>query len=189
MNAIRSRQSLLCQCFPATDYFCRIIDFELIIFILQQRLNAAADVFYLLPIAGQLMQEAEASGWLSAALDECRMTQLRRQEVVDPKEAWRDISNAWQLRTRQLACLQLLADWRLRKARERDLAVPEQISIAGFHGLEMGRQMIPSLASVITPRFDIGRIAAQMLLSKIKNNDHNHNTVDLGYQIYHGNTL
>ncbi|MFV5027527.1 HRDC domain-containing protein, partial [Escherichia coli] len=27
------------------------------------------------------------------------------------------------LRTRQLACLQLLADWRLRKARERDLAV------------------------------------------------------------------
>ncbi|KDZ63019.1 HTH-type transcriptional regulator idnR domain protein, partial [Escherichia coli 3-073-06_S1_C2] len=41
----------------------------------------------------------------------------------------------------------------------------------------------------ITPRFDIGRMAAQMLLSKIKNNDHNHNTVDLGYQIYHGNTL
>ncbi len=73
--------------------------------------------------------------------------------------------------------------------RERELAVPEQISIAGLHGVEMGRQMIPSLASVITPRFDIGRIAAQMLLSKIKNNDHNHNTVDLGYQIYHGHTL
>ena len=73
--------------------------------------------------------------------------------------------------------------------RERELSVPEQISIAGFHGLEMGRQMIPSLASVITPRFDIGRMAAQMLLSKIKNNDHNHNTIDLGYQIYHGNTL
>lgn len=35
--------------------------------------------------------------------------------------------------------------------RERDLSVPEQVSIAGFHGLEMGRQMIPSLASVITP--------------------------------------
>ena len=55
--------------------------------------------------------------------------------------------------------------------RERNLAVPEQISIAGFHGLEIGRQMIPSLASVITPRFDIGRMSAQMLLSKIKNND------------------
>jgi hypothetical protein len=29
--------------------------------------------------------------------------QQRRQEVVDPAEAWRDIGNAWQLRTRQLA--------------------------------------------------------------------------------------
>jgi ribonuclease D len=33
---------------------------------------AAADVWYLLPIAGQLMKEAEQPGWLSAALDECR---------------------------------------------------------------------------------------------------------------------
>ncbi|CAM3739505.1 Transcriptional regulator LacI/GalR-like sensor domain-containing protein [Salmonella enterica subsp. arizonae] len=71
--------------------------------------------------------------------------------------------------------------------RERQLAVPEQISIAGFHGLEMGRQMIPSLASVIPPAFRSG--TAQMLLNKIKNNDLNHNTIDLGYQIYHGNTL
>lgn len=69
------------------------------------------------------MAETEASGWLPAALDECRLMQMRRQEVVAPEDAWRDITNAWQLRTRQLACLQLLADWRLRKARERDLAV------------------------------------------------------------------
>jgi len=84
---------------------------------------AAADVWYLLPIAHKLMAETEAAGWLPAALDECRLMQVRRQEVLAPEEAWRDISNAWQLRTRQLACLQLLAAWRLRKARERDLAV------------------------------------------------------------------
>lgn len=84
---------------------------------------AAADVWYLLPITKKLMVETEASGWLPAALDECRLMQQRRQEILAPEEAWRDITNAWQLRTRQLACLQLLADWRLRKARERDLAV------------------------------------------------------------------
>ncbi|HCB2205614.1 TPA: ribonuclease D [Citrobacter farmeri] len=84
---------------------------------------AAADVWYLLPIAGKLMAETEAAGWLSAALDECRLMQTRRQEILAPEDAWREITNAWQLRTRQLACLQLLADWRLRKARERDLAV------------------------------------------------------------------
>ncbi|ELC6749798.1 ribonuclease D [Salmonella enterica] len=84
---------------------------------------AAADVWYLLPIAKKLMIETEAAGWLPAALDECRLMQQRRQEIQAPEEAWRDITNAWQLRTRQLACLQLLVDWRLRKARERDMAV------------------------------------------------------------------
>ncbi|ATX02683.1 ribonuclease D [Citrobacter freundii] len=84
---------------------------------------AAADVWYLLPITSKLMSETETSGWLPAALDECRLMQQRRQEILAPEDAWRDITNAWQLRTRQLACLQLLADWRLRKARERDLAV------------------------------------------------------------------
>ncbi|AYL61852.1 ribonuclease D [Citrobacter pasteurii] len=84
---------------------------------------AAADVWYLLPITTKLMAETDASGWLPAALDECRLMQQRRQEILAPEDAWREITNAWQLRTRQLACLQLLADWRLRKARERDLAV------------------------------------------------------------------
>ncbi|EBX9236255.1 ribonuclease D [Salmonella enterica subsp. salamae serovar Springs] len=89
----------------------------------RQCVYAAADVWYLLPIAKKLMIETEAAGWLPAALDECRLMQQRRQEIQAPEEAWRDITNAWQLRTRQLACLQLLADWRLRKARERDMAV------------------------------------------------------------------
>ncbi|HAT2206499.1 TPA: ribonuclease D [Kluyvera intermedia] len=84
---------------------------------------AAADVWYLLPIARTLLAETEEAGWLNAALDECRLMMQRRSEILAPEEAWRDISNAWQLRTRQLACLRLLADWRLRKARERDLAV------------------------------------------------------------------
>jgi ribonuclease D len=84
---------------------------------------AAADVWYLLPIARKLLAETEQAGWLGAALDECRLMMQRRGEILAPEEAWRDIGNAWQLRTRQLACLRLLADWRLRKARERDLAV------------------------------------------------------------------
>ncbi|GEC67297.1 ribonuclease D [Raoultella terrigena] len=84
---------------------------------------AAADVWYLLPIAIRLMAETEAAGWLPAALDECRLMQQRRQEIQDPSQAWREIGNAWQLRTRQLGCLQLLAEWRLRKARDRDMAV------------------------------------------------------------------
>jgi len=84
---------------------------------------AAADVFWLLPMAARLIEETAEAGWSEAARLECEALCRRRQTIVDPELAYRDISNAWQLRTRQLACLQKLASWRLRKARERDMAV------------------------------------------------------------------
>ncbi|TKI08185.1 ribonuclease D [Martelella alba] len=84
---------------------------------------AAADVYWLLPVADKLLEETAAAGWLDAARQECRALCQRRGEIVEPDEAYRDIGNAWQLRTRQLACLQKLAAWRLRLARERDMAV------------------------------------------------------------------
>ncbi|RLM30843.1 ribonuclease D [Brenneria salicis] len=84
---------------------------------------AAADVFYLLPMAIKLVEETEAAGWTNAARDECRLLCQRKQEILAPEAAYREIGNAWQLRGRHLACLQRLAEWRLRKARERDRAV------------------------------------------------------------------
>ncbi|EOS93467.1 ribonuclease D [Erwinia tracheiphila] len=84
---------------------------------------AAADVWYLLPIAHSLIKEAQASGSLGSALNECELLCVRRQRIVEPGEAWRDITNAWQLRPRQLAALRLLAAWRLELAREKDMAV------------------------------------------------------------------
>lgn len=84
---------------------------------------AAADVYYLLPIAQKLMAEAQEAGTFDAALNECSLLCQRRQRVVAPEEAYRDITNAWQLRPRQLAALRLMAAWRLELAREKDMAV------------------------------------------------------------------
>nr|WP_226374702.1 ribonuclease D [Pantoea stewartii] len=84
---------------------------------------AAADVHYLLPIAHQLMAQVEQVGNVTAALSECENLCQRRLDVLDPEDAWRDITNAWQLRPRQLAALQRLAAWRLNVAREKDMAV------------------------------------------------------------------
>ncbi len=89
----------------------------------KQCVYAAADVFYLLPIAVKLVAETEDAGQMGAALDECRLLCQRRTTVVDPQEAYREITNAWQLRPRQLAALRLLAAWRLTLAREKDMAV------------------------------------------------------------------
>ncbi|HAT5001783.1 TPA: ribonuclease D [Serratia marcescens] len=89
----------------------------------RQCVYAAADVFYLLPMAKQLVQETEEAGWTAAANNECLLLCQRRSETLAPALAYREISNAWQLRPRQLGCLQKLAEWRLCQARERDLAV------------------------------------------------------------------
>lgn len=84
---------------------------------------AAADVFYLLPIAHKLVAETEAAGQMAAALSECQLLCQRRSDILLPEDAWREISNAWQLRPRQLAALRLMAAWRLDLAREKDMAV------------------------------------------------------------------
>lgn len=84
---------------------------------------AAADVYWLLPMAQKLIAETQQAGWWPQACQECEAICQRRQEATDPELAYRDITNAWQLRPRQLACLQRLASWRLNKARKRDMAV------------------------------------------------------------------
>jgi len=89
----------------------------------RQCLYAAADVFYLLPMAKQLVKETADTGWTDAAHDECLLLCQRRSEVLAPEQAYREITNAWQLRPRQLGCLKKLAAWRLCQARTRDLAV------------------------------------------------------------------
>ncbi|PHM45285.1 ribonuclease D [Xenorhabdus mauleonii] len=84
---------------------------------------AAADVYYLLPLADILLEKAEQAGYLDAAKDESDLISERRKEILMPEYAYKDIGNAWQLRPRQLACLKKLAGWRLNQARERDLAI------------------------------------------------------------------
>ncbi len=84
---------------------------------------AAADVEYLLPIALKLHQQAREQQVLDKALSECELLCQRRQDILPAEHAWGEISQAWQLRPRQLAALQKLAEWRLNYARRKDMAV------------------------------------------------------------------
>ncbi|WP_020078824.1 DNA-binding transcriptional regulator IdnR [Klebsiella aerogenes] len=66
--------------------------------------------------------------------------------------------------------------------------VPGQIAIAGFHGLEIGRASLKKIASVVTPRYDIGKTATEIMLAHLTGHG-SAGTVNLGYQIYYGDTL
>ncbi|TYG33428.1 substrate-binding domain-containing protein [Lonepinella koalarum] len=69
------------------------------------------------------------------------------------------------------------------------IKVPEQISIAGFHGHDVGQSLTPQLASVITPRLEIGKIAAQELLNRINGIPQQSRIINLGYDIHLGETM
>lgn len=68
------------------------------------------------------------------------------------------------------------------------ISVPQQIAIAGFHGLDVGQVFTPQLASVITPRFEIGKVAAQQLFTQFQLQPVA-DCLDLGYQIHLGETI
>ena len=60
-----------------------------------------------------------------------------------------------------------LAIGALFECQKRGIAVPAQMAIAGFHGHDIARAMHPRLATVITPRFDMGKQAAQALVARL----------------------
>ncbi|WP_439234367.1 gluconate operon transcriptional repressor GntR [Lonepinella koalarum] len=69
------------------------------------------------------------------------------------------------------------------------IQVPEQIAIAGFHGHDVGQSLTPQLATVITPRLDIGKVAAQELLNRINGIPQQSRIINLGYDIHLGETV
>lgn len=75
------------------------------------------------------------------------------------------------------------------EAQRLGIVIPDQIAIAGFHGHDVGQSMTPQLATVITPRLEIGKTAAQELLDRINQIPAQSNLINLGYQIHLGESI
>ncbi len=76
----------------------------------------------------------------------------------------------------------------LQECLQSGILIPEQLSIAGFHGLEIGQVTPLKLASVITPRFEIGKTVTEIILKKIAGQSADLH-IDLHYQLSPGETL
>ncbi|MCG8709497.1 LacI family DNA-binding transcriptional regulator [Brenneria sp. 4F2] len=68
------------------------------------------------------------------------------------------------------------------------IAIPAQMAISGFHGLDIGKATTPAVASVVTPRFEMGKVATEILIKKI-NKLPTIEYVDLHYRLSLGGTL
>lgn len=84
---------------------------------------AINDVLYLLPLMEKLKTDLVKKGWLAAAYQECERAVQRKGESINPYDAYLTIKNSWQLKNQQLGCLQKLAEWRYRLAKENDIAL------------------------------------------------------------------
>jgi LacI family gluconate utilization system Gnt-I transcriptional repressor len=63
------------------------------------------------------------------------------------------------------------------------LDVPSKIGIAGFNDLEMMEVAFPSITSVRTPRYDIGRMAISMARAAIAGERPEQHVVDTGFEL------
>ena len=72
------------------------------------------------------------------------------------------------LRFTALVCSNdLLALGALTECIRRGIAVPEEISIAGFDDIDMAAEVTPALTTVRVPAADMGRIAAERMLARL----------------------
>jgi LacI family gluconate utilization system Gnt-I transcriptional repressor len=80
-------------------------------------------------------------------------------------------------------CNDDLAQGALLAALRTGVPVPQRVAIAGFNDLGGSDQMLPPLTTVRTPRREIGRRAATMLLSLMRAKPVPERTVDLGFDL------
>lgn len=82
-------------------------------------------------------------------------------------------------------CNDDLAIGLIARCQQRGIAVPGQLAVGGFNDLAPAAWTTPSLTTITTPRFDIGRIAAQQLLDRINGVAPTTARLDLGFALQH----
>ncbi|UTM56851.1 gluconate operon transcriptional repressor GntR [Photobacterium sp. CCB-ST2H9] len=69
------------------------------------------------------------------------------------------------------------------------IPVPEQIAVAGFHGHDISQVMVPRLATVVTPREQIGEVAAAQILQRLRGEPATEKVITLDVKIELGESI
>ena len=76
-----------------------------------------------------------------------------------------------------------LAVGALLRAQVERIAVPGRVAIAGFNGLPFGALTLPALTTIVSPRRQIGEIAARKVLARIRGETAGSARIDVGYRL------
>ena len=89
---------------------------------------------------------------------------------IEGQEAMRRLLDLPSAPTAVFAASDTLAIGAMKAVRERGLSVPDDISIAGFDNVDIACFVTPSLTTVRVPAYDMGRLAARVVLDTVQNN-------------------
>jgi LacI family transcriptional regulator, gluconate utilization system Gnt-I transcriptional repressor len=79
-----------------------------------------------------------------------------------------------------------LAVGALLRAQREGIPVPKRVAIAGFNGFGIGELVQPALTTIVSPRQQIGQIAAAKLIARIQGKDSGPTSVDVGFSLRTG---
>ncbi|QFU23183.1 LacI family DNA-binding transcriptional regulator [Shewanella eurypsychrophilus] len=74
-------------------------------------------------------------------------------------------------------------------AQQKGIEVPKQLSIVGNNALNIGTVMSPALTSIDSPRYEIGKKSAELIISALTGVPSEQKVYDLGYSISAGGSL
>ncbi|MGY0616761.1 substrate-binding domain-containing protein [Vibrio sp. FJH11] len=74
-------------------------------------------------------------------------------------------------------------------AQQRGIQIPKQLAVVGYNALDIGQTISPKLTSVDTPRFEIGKKSAELLIARLKGEEQQERVVDMGYDITAGESV
>lgn len=75
------------------------------------------------------------------------------------------------------------------ECQRKGIRIPQDMAIAGFHGHEVGQSMVPRLATVVTPREKMGKVAAEQLIARLNGEPIENRVIDLGFEIVIGESI
>lgn len=69
------------------------------------------------------------------------------------------------------------------RAQRAGISVPGRIAICGFNGFGLGEQVQPALTTIVSPRQQIGRLAAGKLMARFRGEDAGALSLDVGFSL------
>ncbi|MEZ8824058.1 substrate-binding domain-containing protein [Vibrio amylolyticus] len=74
-------------------------------------------------------------------------------------------------------------------AQSHGIDVPNQLSVVGYNALDIGQAITPKLTSVDSPRYEIGKKSAELLIDALAGKPSEQKVFDLGFTISTGESL